>query len=65
MITLTDINKILEVLLDKETPKIAMRAFRPALPSILARERASEEMLKALAGTAETTFSSEESEDEV
>ena len=65
MITLTDINKILEVLLDKETPKIAMRAFRQALPSILARERASEEMLKALAGTAETTFSSEEIEDEV
>ena len=38
-------SKILEVLLDKKNPKITTSAFRPALPSILAREGASEEML--------------------
>ena len=48
LITLTDMNKILEVLLGQEHPKIMTRAFRPALPSILAREGTSEEMLKAL-----------------
>ena len=37
LITLEDMNHILGVLLDKEHPKITTRAFRPALPSILAR----------------------------
>ena len=41
-------NTMLGVLLDKEVPKIRTRAFRPALPSILVREGASEEMLKSL-----------------
>ena len=31
-------NNMLGVLLDKELPEITTRAFRPALPSILARE---------------------------
>ena len=37
-------NTMLGILLDKEEPKITTRAFRPALPLILA----SEEMLKSL-----------------
>ena len=43
LITLTDVNKILEMLLGQKHPKIRTRAFRPALPSISAREGASEE----------------------
>ena len=44
LITLDDMNNKLGVLLDKELPKITTRAFRPALPSILAKEGASEEI---------------------
>jgi hypothetical protein len=46
--TLNDFNKILEALLGKEKPKITTRAFRPALPKILAREGATESMLLSL-----------------
>jgi hypothetical protein len=46
--TLTDFNKILEALLGREKPKITTRAFRPALPTILAREGATESMLLSL-----------------
>jgi hypothetical protein len=41
-------NKILAMLLPGMNPKITTRAFRPVLPSILTREGASEDMLKAL-----------------
>ena len=46
--TLTDFNMLLEALIGNEKPKITTRAFTPALPSILAREGATEPMLQAL-----------------
>ena len=48
LVTLEDINRVLTVLLPGMDPRITTRAFRPALPSILAREGASKAMLKAL-----------------
>ena len=56
LITLEDMNIMLGVLLDKEVPKITTRAFRPALPSILAREGASEEMLISLRRWTSSTY---------
>ena len=56
MVTLGDLNCVLGILLDKENPKITTRAFRPALPSILAREGASKEMLKALGRWTSKTY---------
>ena len=56
LITLGDMNKMLGVLLAKEEPKITSRAFRPALPTILAREGASEEMLKSLGRWTSSTY---------
>ena len=41
IVTMGDINKIMEALLPGESPKVTTRAFRPALPTILAREGAS------------------------
>ena len=38
LVTLEEINKVLLVILPGEEPAITTRAFRPALPSILARE---------------------------
>ena len=51
-----DMNTKLGILLDKEEPKITTRAFRPALPSILVREGASEEMLKSLGRWTSSTY---------
>ena len=48
LITLSEINGILSVILEGEEPRITTRAFRPALPTILARQGASEESLKSL-----------------
>ena len=56
LITLGDMNTMLGVLLAKEVPKITTRAFRPALPTILAREGASEEMLKSLGRWTSSTY---------
>ena len=56
LITLGGMNTMLGVLLDKEVPKITTRAFRPALPSILARKGASDEMLKSLGRWTSSTY---------
>ena len=46
--TLADFNKLQEALLGNEKPKITTRAFRPASPTILSREGATESMLESL-----------------
>ena len=56
LVTLEDINRVLTVLLPGMDPRITTRAFRPALPSILAREGASEAMLKALGRWTSRTY---------
>ena len=48
LITMTEINAVLGLLLEGEDPAITTRAFRPALPTILAKQGATEESLKAL-----------------
>ena len=48
MVTLEEINKVLLVILPGEDPVITTRAFRPALPSIIAREGVQESTLKDL-----------------
>ena len=48
IVTIGDINKKMEALLLWESTKVTTRAFRPALPTILAREGASEDMLLSL-----------------
>ena len=47
-VTLEELNKVLLVILPGEDPEILTRAFRPALPSILAREGVQESTLKDL-----------------
>ena len=47
-VTLEEINKVLLVILPGEDPAITMRAFRPALPSILARDGVQVSTLKDL-----------------
>ena len=56
LVTLEDINRVPTVLLPGMDPRITTRAFRPALPSILAREGASEAMLKALGRWTSRTY---------
>ena len=56
LVTLDDMNRILVVLLPGMHPRITTSAFRPALPSILAREGASEAMLKALGRWTSRTY---------
>jgi hypothetical protein len=48
LVTMDEINTVLSIILEGEEPAITMRAFRPALPTILARQGASEELLKSL-----------------
>ena len=48
LITMGEINAILAILLEGEDPAITTRAFRPALPTILAKQGATEEALKSL-----------------
>jgi hypothetical protein len=55
-ITLREINGILSVILEEEEPRITTRAFRPALPTILARQGASEESLKSLGRWTSRTY---------
>ena len=56
LITLSEINWILSVILEDEEPRITTRAFRPALPTILARQGASEETLKSLGRWTSRTY---------
>ena len=48
LVTMDEINTVLSIILECEEPAITTRAFRPALPTILARQGASEELLKTL-----------------
>ena len=48
LITMAEMNAILGILLEGEDPAITTRAFRPALPTILAKQGATEEALKSL-----------------
>jgi hypothetical protein len=45
---MSEINCVLSMILEGEEPKMTTCAFRPALPTILARQGASEECLKSL-----------------
>jgi hypothetical protein len=56
LITLSEINWILSVILDGEEPKSTTKAFRPALPTILARQGASEEALNLLGRWTSCTY---------
>ena len=54
--TLVELNAILAGLLPNEDPVITTRGFRPALPSILAREGASEDLLRSLGRWTSSTY---------
>ena len=56
LITLREINEILAVILEEEEPRLTTRAFRPALPTILARQGVSEESLKSLGRWTSRTY---------
>ena len=56
LLTLGELNAILAGLLPTEDPTITSRAFRPALPSILAREGASEDLLRSLGRWTSSTY---------
>ena len=56
LITLEEMNTIIATILDGEDPPMSTRAFRPALPSILARQGASEEVLKSLGRWTSKTY---------
>ena len=56
LITLSEINGILAVILEEEEPRLTTRAFRPALPTILARQGVSEESLKSLGRWTSRTY---------
>ena len=56
LITLEEMNTIISTILEGEDPPMSTRAFRPALPSILARQGASEEVLKSLGRWTSKTY---------
>ena len=56
LITLDELNAILTGLLPEEDPAMTSRAFRPALPSILARQGASEDLLRSLGRWTSQTY---------
>lgn len=56
LITLSEMNTVLSILLEGEDPPVTTRAFRPALPTILARQGASEELLKSLGRWTSRTY---------
>jgi hypothetical protein len=56
LVTMNEINCVLSMILEGEEPEITMRAFRPALPTILARQGASEELLKSLGRWTSRTY---------
>ena len=56
VVTLEEINKVLVVILPGEDPAMTTRAFRPALPSILAREGVQESTLKDLGRWTSKTY---------
>jgi hypothetical protein len=56
LITLSENNWILSVILEGEEPRITTSAFRHALPTILARQGASEESLKSLGRWTSRTY---------
>ena len=51
-----EMNAIIATILEGEDPPITMRAFRPSLPSILARQGATEEVLKSLGRWTSKTY---------
>ena len=53
---MTDFNMLLEALIGNEKPKITTRAFRPALPTILAREGVTEHWGVGLVRVTYTTY---------
>ena len=56
LMTLTEMNHILSVILEGEEPRITTRVFCPALPTILAKQGASEETLKSLGRWTSRTY---------
>jgi hypothetical protein len=56
LVTMNEINCVLSMILEGEEPKITTCAFRPALPMILARQGASEELLKSLGRWTSRTY---------
>jgi hypothetical protein len=56
LVTMDEINTVLSIILEGEEPVITTRAFRPALPTILARQGASEELLKSLGRWTSRTY---------
>ena len=56
LVTMEEMNTILATIATEEDPPITTRAFRPALPSILARQGATEETLKSLGQWTSRTY---------
>jgi hypothetical protein len=55
-VTMNKINCVLSMILEGKEPKITTSAFRPALSMILARQGASEELLKSLGRWTSRTY---------
>ena len=56
LLTISDLNEVLSKVLPDRTPPMTCRWFRPALPTILARQGASEELLKSLGRWTSRTY---------
>ena len=56
LLTITDLNEVLSKILPDKEPPLNSRGFRPALPTILARQGASEELLKSLGRWTSRTY---------
>ena len=56
LLTISDLKEVLSKVLPGRTPPMICRGFRPALPTILARQGASEELLKSLGRWTSRTY---------